>query len=253
MLLRSLSLFSFGKVYPLAILFSSAFFGAIYFLSKPNAGGVDFYISVAASIIIGIAALFFYAATVRGIAVSFDEKYFDGDEYSIGEIIGEARYYIVDLFLLVLSFLLAYNIVVPFIGSVAGGVFQVSVGDFEFNVLTLGINYFFVVWLFFGTAQIAYADATFAETIGMTFRFFFDHCLKTIGFIFFVLFMHLVLQAALIFSYRIDPIATMPFKVLLFSYVLSLVNAYAMSFFVDEKGGLDDADDEDYEDEDDDE
>ncbi len=249
-MLQALTLYSFRKVFFVAILFASAFFGTFYFMSKPNGSDTEVMISAALSLVLGILALFFYTVQNRTIATSYIEKNFDGDEYSVGEVMGETGGYAIHVFLLVLTFGLAYNILIPFVGSVLGGPFQVSVAGFDFNALTLAINYFFVIWLFIGTAQVVVMDMTFFETLSATLQFVFNNFLRMFGFALFILVIHLLFQMTLLSTYQLDPLTTMPIKILVFAYLMALCNSYAVSFFASGNDDRED-DDEDEDDEDD--
>ncbi len=241
--MKALSLFSFKKVYPLAILFACCFFGAIYFMVKPNEDDMSLWISTGASVVIGLLAVFFYTAHNRAIAVSYMEEFLDGDEYSLGEIFGEVGSYVVHIFLLALSFLLMHNIVIPFIGAEAGGLFQLSIFGFEFNALTLLINYFCIVWLFLGTAEIVTMDATFFETLGLTFQFIFDNFMKLFGFVVLLFVAHLIFQVVLVTTYQIDPMSTVPIKIIFLAYLVAMCNSFAVGFFAE---NADDEEEEDY-------
>lgn len=233
--METLTLFSFRKVFSAALVFAVCFFGSFYFMVKPNDDEMSLWISTGAAIVLGLVTVFFFTVQNRAIAVSYIEKYFDGDEYSLSEVIGEAGGYVVHIFLLVLSFLLMYNIVVPFIGAVAGGIFQVKFFDFEVNLLTFLINYFCIVWLFLGAAEIVTMDATFFETLGITFRFIFDNFMKLFWFVLLIFFIHLMFQIILVATYQVDPSATytIPIKVLALAYLVALCNSFAVRIFAE--------------------
>ena len=230
-MLKALSLYSFRKVFSISLLFSSAFFAALFFITRPNDTDMAFYISIGVFIVTALLSVFLFAGLNRSLAVSYFEKFYGDDEYTLMEVLGETSYYVVNTFLLVLTFFLAHNIIIPYIAAVAGGLFQVSVGGFEFNALTLVINSFCIVWLFLGAAQITVLDATFFETLSLTLQFVFNNFFKLIGFVLFILVSHLLFEMVIVLTYQADdPLSTLPIKVFVMAYLVAMCCSVSVGF-----------------------
>lgn len=247
------SLYSPKKVLPLALLFSCMFFGTMFFMMRPNNAETDYYVSLGISIVLGIFSIFLFTAQNKAIAAGFIENEYDEDEMSLGEVVQETGSYVVHIFLLVLTFFLAHQVAIPLLGAEFGMPFQVSFLGLDMNILTVGLNFFFLTWLFLGTAEVVLLDVSFWETLPYTLRFVFDNFLKTIGFLFAVALILFAIQMSWITTYTMNQMVTMPIKILVFAYLVALCNSMAVSFFAKNMNDVDEGDEEYEEDEENDE
>ena len=229
---NSLKLINFPKAFPLGLLVSIMFFLTMFCLNKPNADMTSTVISLVAGLVCFILFLVSYVALDRCMATELIVQESGEDGLSFKEIFADVRYYFAPFTALVVLFVIAYTILIPTIGSVAGSIFQVDIAGFNFNILTLFINFCFMTWLFVGTAEIVSMDIGFIDTITYTFGFVFNHLAKVMGFLILLAFLALVFNFILLTTNGGSQLLMMPVKVLAFAYLFSLLNASAISLFI---------------------
>lgn len=250
-----IKLFNPAKSFPMALLTSVAFFFSMYFLNaKALSGTTEIVIAIVASVIGFILFLLAYVVMDKAMATELLADLYDDEEQikSLGELFGEAKNHFPTFFGIVLTFLILYNLIIPTIGNLAGGIFQVSIMDFEFNILTLVITMTCIAWVFLGAAQSVFLEASFFETIKFTFGFVFNNFLKTILFFVVIVILHLLLNLTFISTMGLSMVVGMAIKIFVFAYLFAFCNAYAIYFFVnnvmEEDFNENGEDDEEYED-----
>lgn len=213
------------------MLLSITFFGILYFLTKPMEKDASIVIPLAIVFVLSTLAIMLFAIQNRLIATEFIASEYDEEPFSFSEILYDCQGYVIPYSVLVFVYLLSYNLIIPFIGSLAGGIFQISLFDLDFNILTLIINLVLIAWVFLGTAQIVTVEATLSETIGYTTNFIFDNFGKMIIFFIIIIGLLFTFQFILVSTYTADQTYAIPIKVLAFAYLFSVCNAYTISFF----------------------
>lgn len=230
-MLSVLKLFNFVKVFPLSLLTSIVFFAMLFCLSKPIATTTEGLIFGGISFISFILFVLFYTVQVRCMASSLIASFNDDEEPSYGELFQDIKSYLFPILGLILIFIINLNLIIPTIADVAGGLFQVSIMGFDFNVLTLFINLACITWLFVGTAEIVTINASFMDTIKYTFSFVFNNFVKVLGFFVFVAFLLFLFNFTLVSTFTGNQLIMLPIKAIVFAYLFGICNAFAISFF----------------------
>ena len=231
-MIAALKLINFSKVFPMGILNAIFFFATIYCFTKPNDDSTSFIISLVAGLLSFIAFIFFFVVTHRAMATEMIAEIYDEETYSYKELFDDAKQYLVLYFGMTLVLCMMYLLIIPAIGSNAGGIFQVSPFGFDFNILTLIINMFCMAWFFLGLAQISTIGANFIETFKYTFSFIFNNFAKTIIFFLLLVFVLFIFNFTLLVTAGGSQLMMMPIKVLVFAYLFNFLNAYAIDFFL---------------------
>lgn len=220
------------KAFPFSVLVGVLFFLGGYFATKEtNGSSEEFAVSCAVVLLSGILGLFFLSIQNKIIANKVIEKNFDEDPVSLMESISAAKGNLLTVIGMTFVLFLINTTVIPAIGTMAGGMFQVDIMDFEFNILTLVINLILVSWYLIGLASVSVIDATFLQTFSYTTEFFFDNFSKMIGFVF------VTILCSFLFSFvgvsLVDaPITTaIPIKCLVFIYLFGIINALSIHLF----------------------
>lgn len=230
---ESLKLASFKKVYPLSVVSTVLLLLSAYFLNKGNATEADQITSLAIFLVSGIGFLFLYALQNKVIANEVVAEATDEEPESIKEAAASWKSYGFAASLLLISFLLIYNLILPLIGSVAGALFQVSIAGFELNLLTLVLNLMAIVWLMFGMAEINAMNVGFMDTLKYTVNFVFTNFRKVLLFIAVFLLFWFAVTLMIVFTATSDQMLFMPVKAVVIAYVLAFLNTYAVNLFID--------------------
>lgn len=227
---ESFKLGNFKKTYPLSIATVIAFLLFTYGL---NVRGVDMVIAIA-EVVFGLALfLYFYTAQNKQIATEMVAEFQEEEPATIVETLKSWKGYAVPGLMVLIVFGLVYEFILPLVGSVAGGLFQVTLLGFEFNILTLAMNLIAVTWLMFGTAQINTIGASFKDTFQYTMNFGFSNFRKVLGFLVVFILGMFIVQMTVVSTAFGNQLIYMPIKVLVMAYVLGFVNTYAVGLFID--------------------
>ena len=231
-MISALRLINFPKVFPLGILNAIFFFLTVYCFTKPNEDSTGFTISLIGGLFSFIAFILFFVMAHRAMATEMIAEIYDEETYTYRELLEDSKQYIALYFGMVLIFCMMYVLIIPLIGSNAGGIFQVDLAGFEFNVLTLIINMFCMTWFFLGVAQIATIEAKLTDTFKYTFSFIFNNFAKTILFFLLLVVVLFIFNFTLLVTASQTQLMMMPVKVLVFAYLFNFLNAYAIDFFL---------------------
>jgi len=236
---------NFIKVFPLSIIVSASLLTSTYFLYKGNGDGTAQIISLVAVLVSAIIFMVTYALHNKVIASEIVAHVQGEEAPSIQEVFSEFKSYGLTTIGLVISFAILYVFILPTIGSMAGGIFQMSVSGFEFNLLTLFMNLCFIVWLMFGSAEANTVEATYLETFKYTIGFVFNNFAKVVAFVVAFVIALFILQFTVVSTAGGDQLVLMPIKALIFAYVIGFVNTLATSIFVNNIKASDFAEDDD--------
>ena len=221
------------KAFPFSFLIGIFFFLGGYFATKDMSNGSTEDLVIAGAVVAVSALLwvFFLAVQNKVIANKAVEKIFGEEPISIGQSISLAKGNLPTIIGMTILLVIINTTVIPIIGTAAGGIFQVNVMDFEFNILTLLINIFLVCWYLIGLASVAVADASFIQTFSYTTEFFFDNFSKMIGFVFATILCSFIFSFAGVSLVKFSPTVAIPIKCLLFIYLFGFINSLAIHLF----------------------
>lgn len=221
------------KAFPFSFLIGVFFFLGGYFITKDmsNGGVEDLVIAGAIVLISALLGLFFLSVQNKVIANKAAEKIFGEDSISISGSVSSAKSNLLTVIGMTVVLVLINTTVIPIVGTVAGGLFQVDIFDFEFNVLTLLINIVLVCWYLIGLAAVAVADASFIQTFSYTTEFFFDNFSKMLGFVFTVILCSFIFSFAGVSLVNFSPTVAIPIKCIIFIYLFGFINALAIHLF----------------------
>lgn len=221
------------KAFTFSFLIGIFFFLGGYFATKDmsNGGTEDLAIAGAVVAVSTLLGIFFLAVQNKVIANKAVEKIFGEDSVSLGGSVSLAKGNLLTVIGMTILLVVINTTVIPIIGTVAGGLFQVDVMGFEFNILTLLINIVLVCWYLIGLASVAVADASFIQTFSYTTEFFFDNFSKMIGFVFIAILCSFIFSFAGVSLMNFSPNVAIPIKCLLFIYLFGFINSLAIHLF----------------------
>ena len=243
---ESLKLGNIAKVFPLALLTSAALLAFMYFLHKGNASDSEQMMSLGLTVVLLIAFLFLYALQNKVIAMEYLSELQDEEPPSIKELASDFKSYFPSSAGMLIAFGIIYSLILPTIGSMAGGLFQISVAGIEFNILTLLLNLMVIAWLMFATAQVNIMEAGIVDTIKFIPGFVFTNFGKVVKFILVFILCLFCLQMLIVSTATSSQMVAMPVKAVAIGYVLAFLNAYAANIFLDNIEDDDFSEDADY-------
>ena len=229
---ESLKLANFKKVYPVSLLSTTALLSVIYFLNKGNASDAEQIVSLAGFAISALLFLFLYPVQSQVIGNELTAGFQDEEPEPVVSVMKRWTQYAISSVGVIVVFLIGYKILLPLVGAIAGGLFQVSAFGIELNLLTLFLNLGAIVWMMFGMAEISTIGVSFRETFSYTVNFVFTNFLKVVQFS--VIFMLLSYAVLFMLVQTVNAgLYLLPVKVLVIAYVIAFLNTYATNLFID--------------------
>ena len=239
MIKESLKLGNFKKMFPLSLFSTIFLLLATYGMNRGIASQVDLVVSLAAFFIGLLGFIFLYATTYQVAADELTSSLQEEEAPSVAETIKGWKSYVPSAAGVVITFFLVYQFVLPIIGSIAGGLFQVSILGISLNLLTFALNLMAVTWLIFGLVSISTIGTSYKETFSYVLNFLIIGLLLMYGVL--VLLVHTMLGNELLL---------LPIKAIAMAYVFGFLTVYATNLFVDNVSDDDFAEPEDAEEED---
>lgn len=230
--LNIFSLTNFIKVFPICLLSSASFVGGWYFLAKPNGSDSEQMLATIVAPVLLILFLFCYALQNHVIATEIIANEEDAEPLSIQESLAEIKSFLPASVGVILTFLVVKEYIIPTVGSMAGGIFQLSLGGYDINMLTFPMNLLMILWLFLATAEINSIGASFTDTIKYTMGFIFTNLLKCVAAIVFILFCWFVWGYTVYFTVGGSNITAMAIQIFVFAYLFGLSNTFVTSLFI---------------------
>lgn len=241
---QALKLVNFAKVFPLCLLSSLTFFSFMYFLTKEISSESEQLVFTTITVVSVLAFFVFFALQNKMISAQMIADLEDEEPPSFGDIKEGFKKYFLSTVGVLIVFAIMYKIVLPLVGNVAGEIFQISIFDFDFNLLTLIINLACITWMLLALAEITTIEASFIQTISFTFGFVFSNFSKVVGFVIAVMASWFIFSFAVVSTATGDQMIMMPLKVLLLAYLFGFINSLATNLFINNITEDDLADDE---------
>lgn len=230
---HALTLYGSPKVFVWSLLASVAFFFLYWGEKHPYSAGDTTMTALSLAVVFVGAILFiaFYTIGNRQLALAFAKVEFGSEDASFMDAVSQGKKYFGAVTLLILGVCFLTLIVVPALGTLAGGFFLISVAGHDFNILMLFFNFFLVyAWFFLGTAEIVLADLKFKDTIPETIGFIFDNFLKMFGYAALLFVLLTFFDFVVVSLFPLNRIIALPVLVLLFAYLLAFINSFTVSF-----------------------
>ena len=175
--------------------------------------------------------LFFFTAQAQVVGNELTAEFQGEEPATVRDTLkGWKSYALPSVGVLVVAALM-YQLIIPLIGSIAGGLFQVNVMGVEMNLLTLLLNFMLIVWTAFSLAEINTIGVGFKDTFSYTMNFVFTNFRKVV--LFLLVFMLMTYLVMLLSIYAAGSLMLLPVQVLFMAYVIGFLNAYATGLFVD--------------------
>ena len=229
---QALKLVNFAKVFPLCLLSSATFFSFMYFLTKDISSESEQLVFTAITVVSVLAFFVFFSLQNKMISAQMIADLEDDEPPSFGDIKEGFKGYFLSTVGVLIVFALMYNLVLPLVGNIAGEIFQVSVFDFEFNLLTLIINLACIAWVLLALAEITTIEASFLQTFSFTFGFVFSNFSKVVGFIVAVVASWFIFQFIVVSTATGDQMIMMPIKIIVLGYLFGFINTLATNLFI---------------------
>ena len=239
-----LKLVNFLKVYPLCLLSSGTFFGFMYFLLKANNSDSEQMISTVATVVLLLAFFAFFAFQNKMISAQMIAELEEDESPDFADIKEGFKGYFLSTIGILIVFVAMYSFILPLIGGLAGGLFQMEIGGFEFNALTLIINLACITWTLLALAEVNTIEASFFDTFTFTFGFVFSNFAKVVGFIVSVIFAWGIFQFVLYSTATGNQMLMLPVKIFILAYLFGFINSYATYLFINNITEEDLSDDE---------
>jgi len=246
---ESLKLGNFKKEFPVALLSAIFMLLATYGMNRGISSQADLAVSLV-MFFVGLAGfIVFYAAAYQVAAGELTASLQDEDAPSLGETLKAWKSYVPSAAAVIIAFFLIYQFVLPVIGAVAGGLFQVSIFGVSLNLLTFVLNMMAITWLVFGLVSISTIGTVFKETFSYVLNFVFTNFRKVLLFLFIGLVLMYAVLVLLIHTMNGNPLIFLPIKALVMAYVLGFLTVYATNLFIDNVSDEDFAEPEEADDE----
>lgn len=229
---QALKLVNFAKVFPLCLLSSATFFSFMYFLSKNISSESEQLVFTAITLVSMLGFFVFYSLQNKMIASQIIADLQEEESPTYGEIKEGFKGYFLSTVGVLITFAIMYQFILPLIGSNAGDMFQVSLFDFEFNILTLIINLACITWVLLAVAEINTIEISFLQTFSFTFGFVFSNFAKVAGFIVTVIVAWFLFQFLVVSTATGDQMIMMPIKIIVLAYLFGFINTLATNLFV---------------------
>lgn len=224
-------LINFKKVYPLALLNTILLFCVGTFLYQSNSSSAGVIFSVVGLVLSLLLFMFFYAGQAQVIGDNLISRMQGEEAQPVRKLINEHWKEFVPATMLVLVVAgLMYQLIIPLIGSIAGGIFQISIGTVELNILTLILNLMLITWAVFGIVAINTIGIGFKDTFSYVMNFTFTNFRRVVAFL--VLFILTMFVMAII-AFFTASIFLIPIRILVYAYLIGLVNVLATGVFIE--------------------
>lgn len=250
MIKESLKLGNFKKMFPLSLFSTIFLLLATYGMNRGIASQVDLVVSLAAFFIGLLGFIFLYATTYQVAADELTASLQEEEAPSVAETIKGWKSYVPSAAGVVITFFLVYQFVLPIIGSIAGGLFQVSILGISLNLLTFALNLMAVTWLIFGLVSISTIGTSYKETFSYVLNFVFTNFRKVVLFLIIGLLLMYGVLVLLVHTMLGNQLMLLPIKAIAMAYVFGFLTVYATNLFVDNVSDDDFAEPEDAEEED---
>ena len=228
---EALKLISFRKVYPMSLLSTIFLFLGSFCLFRSNAGDLALMLSVAGFVVSMFLFLFFFTAQAQVVGNELTAEFQGEEPATVRDTLKSWKSYALPSVGVLVVAALMYQLIIPLIGSIAGGLFQVNVAGVEMNLLTLLLNFMLIVWTAFGLAEINTIGVGFKDTFSYTMNFVFTNFRKVV--LFLLVFMFMTYLVMLLSIYAAGSLMLLPVQVLFMAYIIGFLNAYATGLFVD--------------------
>ena len=230
---ESLKLGDFKKVYPLSLLSATFLFLAGFCLYRGNENDTAMIISLVGFFVAAILFLFFYTAQAQVIGNHLLAEIQEEEPATVKETLKNWKDYAFPSIGVLALGALMYQLIIPLVGSIAGGLFQVNLLGFELNLLTFSLNMAVIVWVMFGVAEINTIGVSFKDTFSYTINFVFTNFRKVVLYVVvYILMMYLFILFSVLTVGDMQ-MMLLPVKAILAAYLMSFLNVYATNLFID--------------------
>lgn len=230
---ESLKLGNFKKVYPMALLSTVFLMLTSFCLHKGNASETEMIFTVGGFFVSVLLFLFFYIAQVKTIGNELTAEFQDEEPMTMKETLKSWFQYALPSVQVLVVFALVYYLVLPLVGTVAGGIFQVEILGVSMNLLTFLLNMIMIVWMTFALVEINTIGVGFKDTFSYTINFVFTNFRKVFLYMIVYLLTGYLLLLMLVFTMDGNQVLLLPVKALIVGYGLAFLNTYAANLFID--------------------
>ena len=230
---ESLKLGNFKKVYPLSLLSSIFLFLAGFCLYRGNDDDTSMIISIVGFVVSAALFLYFFTAQTQVVGNHLLATIQEEEPEPVKETLKKWKGYAFPSIGVLAVGVFMYQLIIPLVGSIAGGLFQISLFGFEMNILTFALNIAVMVWVMFGLVEINTIGVGFKDTFSYTINFVFTNFRKVVLYMvayIVALYVFILLSVLALGSMQI---VMMPVKVLLTAYLIAFFNVYATNLFID--------------------